>query len=276
MPGNDTLIVVKDRGWLNGFSNIFRKESHAWWGTWRWLIQILIWAAIINGILTMVVLVAPNTNAQQGGLSAAELSGISQEALTIFFIFVGMAPAVGVVILGQEAIIHEKQTGTAAWVLSKPLSRVAFILSKLASDALGILVTMVLVQGLLASLIYWLAIGHPVQYWGFLAGLGLAYLVLLFYLCLTLMLGALFHIRGPVIGIPMILIFGYQLFGIAPVVYQFMPWNLVMDLGPQQPSLAYALATGQPLPTVTPIIGTVVLSVIFIAVTLWRFQREEF
>jgi hypothetical protein len=49
-----------------------------------------------------------------------------------------------------------------------------------------------------------------------------------------------------------------------------------MDLGPDNPSLVVALAQGQQLPTVTPIIGTAVLTVIFVAVALWRFQREEF
>ena len=106
--------------------------------------------------------------------------------------------------------------------------------------------------------------------------LGRLALLLLFYLSLTYMLGTLFHSRGPVIGISMLLVFGNQLVGLAPWLGYIMPWNLVMDLGPQQPSLAIALAQGRPLPTVTPIIGTILLTVTFILVALWRFQREEF
>jgi hypothetical protein len=55
-----------------------------------------------------------------------------------------------------------------------------------------------------------------------------------------------------------------------------MPWNLVIDLGPRQPALAVLLVNQQPLPTVSPIIGTALLTIIFIAVAIWRFRREEF
>jgi hypothetical protein len=40
--------------------------------------------------------------------------------------------------------------------------------------------------------------------------------------------------------------------------------------------LATALARGLPLPTITPIVGTAALTLVFIAVALWRFSREEF
>jgi ABC-2 type transport system permease protein len=286
MATNNILNPVKDIGWLNGFTNIFRKENHQWWGTWKWLIQILIWLAIVNGILAMAVLSKPKADIEQAKIQARKQVGGAQEtrpipsteqtALMIFFIFSGMAPAVGVVILGQDAIIQERQTGTAAWVLSKPVARIAFILSKFSADALGILVTMVLVQGLAASLIYRAATGHAIPIFGFLKALGLVYLLLLFYLSLTFMLGSLFRNRGLVIGLPMVLIFGYQLAGLVPWLGRIMPWNLVIDLGPRQPALAILLVNQQPLPTVSPIIGTAILTIVFIVVAVCRFRREEF
>jgi ABC-2 type transport system permease protein len=282
MASNSALITVKDRGWLNGFDNLFRSENHHWWGTWQWLIQALIWLAIVNGMLAMVTLAAPKIEAAQANqeISAAEAGAareaLDQTALMVFFIFSGLAPAVGVVIIAQDAIIEERQTGTLAWVLSKPVSRAAFLLSKLFADALGVLVTMVLIQGLAAYFIYRAGTGISLSIPQFLGGLGLLYLLLMFYLSLTLMLGTLFRSRGPVIGFAMVLVFGNQLVGLAPWLGKVMPWNLVMDLGPEHPSLAVALVQGQPLPTVTPIIGTVILTIAFIAVALWRFQQEEF
>jgi ABC-2 type transport system permease protein len=282
MASNSVLIPVKDRGVLNGFGNLFANENHHWWGTWQWVIQTLIWLAIINGMLAMVVLAAPKIEAAQNRMevneaeAAAAFETLAETALRVFFIFSGLAPAVGVVILGQDAIIQERQTGTAAWVLSKPVARAGFLLSKFTADALGVLVTMVLAQGLVAFFIYRAGTGQVMGIPGFLGGLGLIYLLLMFYLSLTLMLGTLFHARGPVIGIPMVLVFGNQLAGLAPALGMIMPWNLVMDLGPDKPALAVLLSQGQPLPTVTPIIGTAALTLIFIAVALWRFGREEF
>jgi len=282
MASNAILNVVPDRGWLNGFSNMFRKENHAWWGTWQWVIQVAIWLTIVNGMLAMVVLAAPKIEAMQANqeISAEEAAtaalALDQTALMVFFVFSGMASAVGVIILAQDALIGEKQSGTAAWVFSKPVSRVAFLLSKLSADALGALVTMVIVQGAVAYAIIKAGTHNALPFTGYLSALGLVFLLLAFFLSLTYMLGTLFRKRGAVIGIPMVLVFGNNLAALLPWLGKIMPWNLVMNLGPDTPSMAVALAQGHPLPTVTPIIGTAVLTIIFIAVALWRFQREEF
>ena len=282
MASNAQMIPVKDCGRFNGFRNLFGRENHQWWGTWQWLIQVAIWLAIVNGLLATVVLAVPKIEAAQARaeINAAQgraaMQSLSQTALMVFFIFSGMASAAGVVILAQDALIGEKQSGTAAWVLSKPVSRLAFVLSKLGADALGVLVTMVLVQGAVAYLIYRAGTGIALDIPHFLGALGLLSLALFFYLSLTYMLGTLFRSRGPVIGISLLLVFGNQLNSMLPILGKFLPWNLVMDLGPQQPALAVAAAQGLPLPTVTPIIGTAVLIIVFISLALWRFQREEF
>lgn len=286
MANNTALTAVKGCGWLNGFGNFFGKRNHDWWGTWQWLIQIVIWLVIINGLLAGATSVNPQVTAAQDRIKERQVAqgsqvtnlipSLPQTILTIFFVLSGIAPAIGVIILGQDALIGERQNGTATWVLSKPISRAAFVLSKFSSDALGILVTMVLIQGIVASQVYRFAVGEPLPFFWFTAGLGLLYLLLLFYLSLTYMLGSLFRSRGPVLGISIILVFGNQLASIAPWLGRVMPWNLVMDLGPKQPSLAIALVNGRPLPTIAPIIGTLLLTLTFMIVTLWRFQREDF
>jgi ABC-2 type transport system permease protein len=282
MASNSNLQVAGDRGNLRGFGNLFRKENHQWWGTWQWVIQIVIWLAIVNGMMAMVALAAPKIEAAQAAGKIAEAEAATareatgQTALMVFFIFSGLAMSTGVVIIGQDAVIQERQSGTAAWILSKPVARPAFLLSKLAADALGILACMVLVQGGVAYAIYRLGTGKLLPVAGFMAGLGLVYLVLMFYLALTLMLGTLFRSRGPVIGISLILVYGNQLAAISKAIGKVMPWNLVMDLGPDRPSLALLLAQGQPLPTVLPIISTVIWILCFTLVAILRFQREEF
>lgn len=258
MASNTALIEVKDRGWLNGFSALWRKENHRLWGTWSWLVQILIWMAILDGMLVMIAF----TDAQG--------------ALMVYFIFAGTIPACAVIIFGHDTLIDERKMGTAAWVLSKPVSRAAFLLSKLLADAWGVLGTMLLVQGLVAYFIYKAVIGIWLSIPGFLAGSGLVYLFLIFFLSLTLMLGTLFHSRGPVIGIPLALISVSGLTISVPWLGEFMPARLAFRLGSGQPSLAEALARGQPLPTVTPIITTGLLVILFIIVALVRFEREEF
>lgn len=276
MASNEALTPARELGWLQGFNNLVKNENRKWWKTRTWLVQSLIWTAIINGMLILIIVVVPRTVAAQSGSTADAVELLSM-GLSILFTFAGLAPAVGIVTIGQDAVIQEKQSGTAAWILSKPASRAAFILSKLVADALGALVTMVLIPGLVAYVIITNVTGRSIPVTGFAAALGLVYLALLFYLTLAILLGTLFNSRGAVIGIPMLLIFGYQIFvGLVPWTGKIMPWNLTIDLSPNLPSMAAALARGQMVTDSTPLIATLVWIVLFTVVALWRFDREEF
>ena len=200
---------------------------------------------------------------------------IADLGIQIFILFSGFFAACGVVVLAQDALIGEKRSGTAAWVLSKPVSRTAFMLAKLAADAIGILVTFVIVQGVIGYFIYRVGTGISLPIPNFIAGLGLVALVLLFFLSLTYLLGSISNARGLVVGLPLIFIFGYQIANKFPLLIKIMPWNLVTDMI-GSPALAITLIKGQPLATITPIIGTAVLTILMTVVAVWRFQREEF
>lgn len=278
MAANSVFQPVDEHGWRTGFANLFRKESRDWWGTRAWLVQALIWTAILNGLLaTLLFAVPPEASeaAAQAG-RAAEPKDVT--GLMVFFIMAGIALSIGTIILGQDEIIDEKQQGTAAWILSKPVSRTAFVLAKLFANALGILVVMVLLQGALAFVQVSIARGSLLPIGPFVGGLALVFLNLMFYLTLTIMLGALFKDRGGVIGIPMAILFGYQiLMGILPFLGEIMPWALTMPLDQRAgSSLAMAVVMGQALPSVTPIIATALWCVVFTVVAVWRFNRDEF
>jgi hypothetical protein len=96
------------------------------------------------------------------------------------------------------------------------------------------------------------------------------------------MLATFFNGRGPVLGISLALAWaGPMPFISAPIqryapwLYDVMPWKLLIDFENNRQLAAY-LANGQPLPTVTPIIATAAWCVLFVAVAIWRFRREEF
>ena len=178
----------------------------------------------------------------------------------------------------QGTIVGEKQSGTAAWVLSKPVSRPAFLLAKLTANTVGVALTIVLVQGLIAYLLIYLGSGTLLPPLGFLGGLGVQLVHLFFYITLTLMLGAAFSKRGPVIAIPLLFLFVQELLmGFFPILAKLFPWTLVVPPdGSEYPSVAAALMTGsQPL-SYLPLATTVGASVLFVALAIWIFDRLEF
>ena len=134
---------------------------------------------------------------------------------------------------------------------------------------------MVLFQGVVSYVLISIAQGSALPVGPYLLALLLLFLSLMFYLTLGIMLGTLFDKGGPVIGIPMILVFTYQMAGAVPLLGQIMPWKLAVQNSPDF-SLAVALVTGQPLPSLVPVIATLIWCALFIGVAIWRFEREDF
>jgi ABC-2 type transport system permease protein len=263
MSGNEAFDLVSERGWTRGLPTMLRSGMAGWFKTRMWWTQCLIWVLMVDGIVAML---AFNPQAPSG-----------EELLMLFSIFIGLFPAVGVIIIMQDALVGEKREGTAAWVLSKPLTRPAFVLAKIIANSAGIFLTMVLVPGILAYIIFAIR-GFQLNPLGFLEALAVIFVSHFFFLALTLMLGAFFNQRGPVIGIPLGVLFLQQnLIGFLPALGYIFPWILIIPIG-NGTSLAYCLMTGATVPQELLVTLGIVLaeSLIFILLGLWRFNREEF
>lgn len=266
--GNSMMMMKTGTGWSRGLDTAVRGELKEWFQTRTWWSQVLIWAASINLIFLIVSL---SVRQNPGELNSPT------ESLMIFNIFMGLVGPIGVSIVMQSAVVGEKKSGTAAWVLSKPISRVAFILSKMIGNGLGVAATMVLAQGIIAYLIAYFVVGITPPPLGFIAGMGVHLVHIFFYLTLTLMLGAIFEKAAPVIGIPIAFLFSQNFLSSAfPKLIRLMPQSLAMPgNNSSELPLAMALMTDSPVATYLPLIGTFIASVIFVGIALWVFQRQE-
>lgn len=262
-----TLQATVKTGPLTGFGNILNKELGDWFHTRRWWVQILIWVLIVDGFLAFILFMVPSIAAQQGEAAPTETPlELGLQLLTSFLV---IGAPVGAIILAQDEVVEEKRSGTAAWILSKPLTRPAFLLSKITAQAIGMLLAMIAVPASLAYLEMRIAgaVPPPVP---LIASMAVVYLTLLFYTSLALMLGVLFNSRGPVIGICLGLLF------LGSVLVQLLPAAAyVLPVGMQ--SITAAIAMGRALPAVAKIeiLVTAVWTVIFLAVGFWRFGRLE-
>jgi len=271
MSANSTFQAVNEQGWRRGFANLLRRENSTWWRTRRWWINSLIWLVVINGTLLAML----STSVEETSAMQRTPEQVMAEARTVFTVMAGIFGTIGVIIAMQGTIIDEKKSGTAAWILSKPASRPAFILAKLVANVFALFVVILLAQGAVAYLQLTLYKGSTLPLIPFVAGMALLGLHMLFYLTLTLMLGTLFHDRGPVIGIPIGVLFGAMfLMGIMGQAAYLTPW-MIIPAGSSQ-GLTIEAMLGQSLTTTTPIWATLVWIAIFVGVALWRFEREEF
>jgi ABC-2 type transport system permease protein len=269
------LLPARGGGWLAGFGNMFAKEMGEWFRTRRWLWQMLIWIAILNGLIALILFVLPLLETLMPGLNAAiEQSFVGQvpaaKGLYYYFAFAVMAGAIGVIILAQDEIIQEVQSGTAAWILSKPMARQSFILTKLLSNVVGALIFIVTLPAVIFLGEVYLDTHQVVNMMPFLAGMGVFMLTLLFYISLVILLGVLFKSRGPVLGIAFGLVLaGLAIGGFIPQISYILP--VTMDKVTQ----LIVLEAQLPAMFISEIISAAVLSIVFIVVALWRFHRDE-
>ncbi|HSB66334.1 MAG TPA: ABC transporter permease subunit [Anaerolineales bacterium] len=271
MSTNEALLVPRrERGWWMGLGSMLSKELAAWWRTRRWWVQCLVAVLLLNGDLAL------NLRGNRGTPNAID------NATMAFLVTAALFVPVAAVSLAQDSILGEKHSGTAAWVFSKPLRRPAYLLAKLIANGLGLFVAWVALPGVIGYLqLLKPADGYftPLRIAGVM---GLHNLNLLFFLTLALMLATFFNGRAPVLGISLVLAWaGPMPFLSEPIqkytpwLYEIMPWKLLIDFNTNQ-QLAFYLANGQPLPTVTPIIATALWCVLFTIVAIWRMSREEF
>jgi ABC-2 type transport system permease protein len=259
--GGATLVPIVPTGWRGGLGNLVRKELGQWWGTRLWWIQLLVWMVILNGVTTVIMLD-----------SGVDVTARFDEALQTFLLVGATAIGIGVVLTVQGAVVGEKELGTAAWVVSKPVSRASFVLAKLIAYTVGFVVTALVVPAVVFVIESAVLLSLPVSYGSFALGLGVLALAVFFYIALTLALGTLFASRGPVAGIGIaLLLIGLFFNGMLPQpVVLVMPWLLG--------DIASAVALGSTLPSswLVPVIATAVASVALVLVAVRRFAREEF
>ena len=247
-----------ETGWRSGLSNLMRAGFGSWWKTKDWWIQSLLWVAVINGSTAPVIW------------------GDPLEDLSVFTLYgvMSMFAAIAVAILMQEAVVGEKRSGTAAWVLSKPVSRPAFMLSKLIPNSVGVIATMIVIPSAVFILQLTLA-GIDVSLSEFLLGAAVAALNLMFYLTMTLMLGTLFDSAGPVIAVPLAFAFGQQLIVGIPGLGELLPWSLVVPTGESDISAIGSIMGGEGVSSPGAIALTAFACVVFTVVAFRRWNRTE-
>jgi ABC-2 type transport system permease protein len=262
--------LVKEKGWRRGLGNLLQGEYSAWFKSSRWWKHLILWFSIVN--LMMVTMLIATVEAAKDGNEGPPI-------LLMYGIFGGMFVAIGVMIIMQRVLVGEKRSGTAAWVLSKPVTRTAFVVSRLVVNSIAILLTSVIVPGVilyitlgLFSDLGWLS---PL---GFLGALLMFSLHTFYWIALVLMLGTLFESSSGVIAVPMTLFFVFWMgTDMIPGLIYLTPLLLIFSPAPEQMStLAGSFITGEPVFSWLPLISTVVSCVIFITVAIWRFNRQEF
>ena len=247
VSSKNSFEPVTETGWRMGFSTLFKKELKTWFGTNAWWQQAGLWSLIL-------VLFGSATIADPDA------------GVFIFYFMAMIFPGIAIIIISQERILEEKRSGSAAWVLSKPVSRTAFIIAKLIPSALGFCFSMILIPGILFYVVANI-LGAALPLGTYLLTLIPLMLWQLFLSWLTMCLATFFEKEGPVMAVPFPFLFIGPTLAQHPLYGPYGPWGLLMN--------SINLINGEPYP-IYPVVITLFLLLLFAILAVLRFRQHEF
>lgn len=180
--------------------------------------------------------------------------------------------SIGTIILAQGTIIEEKLTQTLLWVFSKPLSPAGFILAKFSAYAV-FMGTIALAVPAIFTYAVALFSGLPSQIspLNYLIAIGMVYLVVLFILALTLMLGTIFERVRAVTAIALFIFFSGAGLSSHPQLQQlrsYSLWRLQRDA-------AAALVGQLSNEAWIAVVSTMIFTMSCLSISVWWMKQYE-
>jgi ABC-2 type transport system permease protein len=241
--------------WHAGMKNLITRELYHERSRMYWIQQLLVWTLFTNGLVALI-------------LSVSGMGDMYILSLAIFYGMLSLLISIFIPILLQGIIIDDKVSGTAAWILSKPVSKKAYLLSKLTASILAIIVVSVVINGVVGYGVF-SVFGYTLNITGFVMTLGLTGIVVVYFACLTIMLGTFCTSRGKVLGIAIGIAMGAQIIAnFFPLVIFLIPYSL--------PVMGIGLITGDPVQGLElMLISAFVQIIMFTAIAIFAFDRTE-
>jgi ABC-2 type transport system permease protein len=178
----------------------------------------------------------------------------------------GQFGALIAVLLAMGSVATEKERGTAALILSKPVGRGAFLVAKLLAIALTLGISTTIAAA--GAWFYTFVLFEPLPAAGFIAGTVLQLLALVSYAAITFVGSALTRSALAAAGLGVAAFIALGILGVIPAVARFLPTGLGAP--------ARALALGQPgVDVVGPTIATLSLIAGLVVVAWLAFRHQE-
>ena len=208
------------------FLTALRKEWLEQWRTYRLLMVgvVLIVFGLLSPLIAKytpeIIKLIPN------GEAIAQLipSPTVTDAVTQYIKNIGQFGAILALLLTMGAVAQEKDKGTAAMMLVKPLPRVTFLVAKFTALALMFAVA-IAIAGTACYYYTWLLFGAlDIQRWLALNGLMLVFVLV--YVALTLFCSVVTKSQAAAGGLALCLLFILGLIGSIPSLGEYLPGQL--------------------------------------------------
>jgi ABC-2 type transport system permease protein len=250
------------------FMAVFRKEMQEQWRTYRFLIVAAVFIAFglaspllarfTPEMLKAIPDVPPELLAAIPAPTVADAVAQYIKNMSQFGILLALLMAMGLV-------VQEKERGTAAFFLTRPVSRETFLLAKFAALALSFLASLSLAA--IGCWYYTLVLFSPLAWGPFLALNGLMLVVFLVYMALALLASTIARTNGVAVGLTFLALLIVGGIGALPTIGDYFPgrlfsWGATLMLG----------GTGSAWPAFGISLGIIILALLAACIV---FRRQE-
>lgn len=253
---------------LRLFGAALRKELRQQWRTKRVLVVVAVFALFGLGSPLLAKFTPQMLTMIEGAEQFADLipEPTTTDSMSQYIKNITQFGFIIAVLLGMGAVAGEKERGQAALILSKPLPRWAFLLSKFAAQALVYAAAFLIAA--LGAYYYTAILFEPFQFGGFIAGNGLLLLWVLTFTAVTLLASTLTRSSGAGAGLALLGAVILLLAGSIPQIAPFAPGALVAWAG------QLGLATAVP-PQGGALVANSVLVIILLISSIAAFETQE-
>ena len=255
---------------MSGLSVLVRKELLESWRTMR--------LPIVGGLFLLVGLTSPLlarflpeiiTAAAGDQLPAIPIpTPVAADAAAQLWKNLAQFGAFAAIVLAMGSVATERDRGTAAFVLSKTVSRGAFLGAKAA--ALGLVLAICVALAVAVGWFYTAILFEPLPVGGWIAFAVLAWLGLAAWAAITFLASTVTGSTAAAAGIGFGALLVLSLVAAIPNVGRFLPGGLAPP--------ATALAAGASVAAgdvVVPAVSTFVLIAVAVGAAAWSFRRQE-
>jgi ABC-2 type transport system permease protein len=253
---------------LHGFGAFTRKEFLETRKTWRlWVVPgVLLFIGLSTPVLAAVTpTILKMTAERQPGVVIKYPTPTSIDAYTQFMGNLLQLALLVVIITGAAAVAGERRGGTAILVLTKPLSRTAFVWSKAIANLAVVIAATALGAALCVAVT--VALFDTAHVVAFIESVGVWLALAAMFVCLMVWLSAALDRQAAAAGA-----------GIAVyvVLFALTGFPLLRDWSPAGVFTANdALLKGKDAALAQPVAVTLVLAVVFLLLAAWSFRRKE-
>jgi ABC-2 type transport system permease protein len=255
---------------MAGFRVLLRKELLESWRTLR--LPVVAGLFLVVGLTSpLLARFLPEIITAAGGdqLSGLRLPPpIVGDAVTQLWKNLAQFGAFAAIILTMGSVATERDRGTAAFVLSKTVSRGTFLAAKVA--AIGAVLAVAVILAVASGWFYTAILFEPLPVTGWLGLALLAWLGLTALAALTFLGSTVTGSVAAAAGMGFIGWLGLSIVAAIPNVGRFLPAGLTDP--------AVTVATGSPVDAadvLVPVVSTMVLVALTLALAAWSFRRQE-